>query len=184
MTIKNSPGLLGRWILWEEQTYTHQAKVQAEYLTHSGRLGKDRSNLLLLCIMFPVINSPSWLLHHLNKTAECLLSGLHWFLVHFKCHCCFLVFFSFLWMFLFILLHGLSWPPSIPHFPPHSWPLQPEVMPLTFSGGTTMNSFLTNLVSWFGKHPLPTISVRQCELKLLSFSRKRLFCNWNTAHIS
>lgn len=95
MRIKNSPGFHGRWILWEEQIPTHQAKVQAEYLTHSGRLGKDRSNLLLLCIMFPVINSPSWLLHHLNKTAECILSDWHWFLVHFKCHCCFLVFFYF-----------------------------------------------------------------------------------------
>ena len=32
---KNSHGLHGKWILWEEQAHTHQAKVKAEFLNHS-----------------------------------------------------------------------------------------------------------------------------------------------------
>lgn len=175
---------------------THSSSKSEGIIPEPFWEGRERQKQsLCYCVQCSQSSAFLWLLYHLIKTIECLLSATCLFLVHFECHRCFLVLFTLLCKFLFILLHRLSWPPSIPHSKSFllSWPLQPESMPLIFSGGTTMNSFQTNLlVSWLGKHPPPTTlslqeSVRYIRffLKLLiQLPEKTFFCNWNITHIS
>lgn len=103
---------------------------------------------LCCCVQCSQSSAFLWLLYHLIKTVESLLSAT----------CLFLVTLNATAVFWFSSHYFAS------SFPPL---MTITTWGLMFSGGTTMNSFQTNLlVSWLGKHTLPTTSVsaRKCEI--------------------
>lgn len=147
MRIKNSHGLHGRWILWENRHTLIKQKWRQNSWTILESLERQKQSLCC-CVQCSQSSAFLWLLYHLIKTVESLLSATCLFLVHFECHCRFLVLFALLCKFL-----------SSSH---DHYNLRPDVFRWDYT-----NSFQTNLlVSWLGKHTLPTTSVsaRKCEI--------------------